>query len=60
MKFEETGNLGVLPGKGQKLVVNETIKEVTTAVAERAFTSSYSSASAQTVSCELEILWSMV
>ncbi|GFX17300.1 hypothetical protein TNCV_3553071 [Trichonephila clavipes] len=37
MKFEETGNLGVLPGRGRKLVGTETVEEVTTAMVEKAY-----------------------
>ena len=48
MKFEKTGDLGVLPGRRQKLFVDETV--------EKASSSNCSSASAQLVSHELEIL----
>ncbi|GFY33988.1 uncharacterized protein TNCV_4596961 [Trichonephila clavipes] len=41
MKFEETGNLGVLPGKGRKLFGTETVEEVAAAVVERASSSIY-------------------
>ncbi|GFX05479.1 hypothetical protein TNCV_1008011 [Trichonephila clavipes] len=44
MKFEETGDLGVLPGRGRKPVENETVEEVGTAVIERASCSIYFSA----------------
>ena len=56
MKFEEIENLSVLPIKGQKLVTNEIAEEFVTAAIERTCSSSYSSASAQSVSCKLEIL----
>ncbi|GFX60800.1 hypothetical protein TNCV_4977761 [Trichonephila clavipes] len=55
MKFEETGDLGVLPGREGKLVGTETIKEVATAVVERTSSSIYSSASGRSESRELEI-----
>lgn len=60
MKFEETGELGVLLEKGQKLVANEIFKELATTVVERTSSCSYYSASARSVSCELVIPWSTV
>ncbi|GFW98884.1 hypothetical protein TNCV_4655111 [Trichonephila clavipes] len=39
VKFEETGSLGVLPGRGRKPVGTETVEEVTTAMVERATSS---------------------
>ncbi|GFX14932.1 hypothetical protein TNCV_1486731 [Trichonephila clavipes] len=59
MKFEETGDLGVLPGRRRKLVGTESVEEVTTAVVERASSSLCSSASGRSVSHELEIPWSI-
>lgn len=56
IKFEETGELSVLPERGRKPVANEIIEEVTTAKVEKTSSSSYSSASVQSVSCELTIL----
>ncbi|GFV56749.1 uncharacterized protein TNCV_2539511 [Trichonephila clavipes] len=58
MKFEETGNLGVLPGRGRKSVGTETVEEVATAMVERASSSIYSTASGRSASHELEISWS--
>ncbi|GFX42478.1 neutral ceramidase 2 [Trichonephila clavipes] len=58
MKFQATGDLGVLPGRGWKRFETETVEEVTTAVVERASSSIYSSASCRLVSRELEIPWS--
>ncbi|GFS81052.1 hypothetical protein TNCV_1223401 [Trichonephila clavipes] len=60
MTFEETGNLRVPPRRGRKLVSTESVKEVPTAVSERASTSIYSSASGRSVPRELEIPWSTV
>ncbi|GFX53687.1 hypothetical protein TNCV_1596331 [Trichonephila clavipes] len=57
MKFEETGDL--LPRGGWKQVRNETVEEVTTAVAERVSILIYSSAINQ-LSREFEIRWSVV
>ncbi|GFS95298.1 hypothetical protein TNCV_2631121 [Trichonephila clavipes] len=45
LKFEETGTLNVLPGRGRKPVGTETATEVTTAMVETASSSIYSSAS---------------
>ncbi|GFS62198.1 hypothetical protein TNCV_477241 [Trichonephila clavipes] len=45
MKFEETRDLGVLPGRGWKPVGTESIEEVATTVIERACSFIYSSAS---------------
>ncbi|GFX12789.1 putative DD41D transposase [Trichonephila clavipes] len=53
MKFEETGNLCVLPGKGRKSVGTETAEEVATAVIERASSSLFTSAKKLTVWCAL-------
>ncbi|GFV97484.1 hypothetical protein TNCV_2039921 [Trichonephila clavipes] len=39
MKFEETGDLGVLPGRGREPVGTENVEEVATAVVERASSS---------------------
>ncbi|GFW28799.1 hypothetical protein TNCV_201221 [Trichonephila clavipes] len=39
MKFQETGDLGVLPGRGRKPVRTESVQEVATAVVERASSS---------------------
>ncbi|GFW73837.1 hypothetical protein TNCV_1542911 [Trichonephila clavipes] len=60
MKFEKTGDLIVMPGRGWKPVATETVEEVATAVVERASISIYSSASGRSVSCELEVLWSTI
>ncbi|GFY15638.1 uncharacterized protein TNCV_1282861 [Trichonephila clavipes] len=60
IKFEENGNLCVLPGRGQKLVGTETVEEIITAMVERASSSIYSSASGHSVSYELEIAQSTV
>ncbi|GFU59386.1 transposable element tc3 transposase [Trichonephila clavipes] len=49
MKFEETGNLDVLHGRGRKLVATETVEEVATAMVERASNSIFSSASGRSV-----------
>ncbi|GFU70535.1 hypothetical protein TNCV_2511911 [Trichonephila clavipes] len=48
MKFEETGDFGVLPGRGLKPVGTETVEEVATAVVER--TSSETSSLQQALS----------
>ncbi|GFX96588.1 uncharacterized protein TNCV_1442621 [Trichonephila clavipes] len=45
MKFEETIDLGMLLGRGRKLDGTEIVEEITTAVAERASSSIYTSAS---------------
>ncbi|GFV19737.1 uncharacterized protein TNCV_479631 [Trichonephila clavipes] len=55
MKFEETGNLGVLPRRGRKPVGTETVEEVATAIVERTSSSIYSSTNGRSVSRELEI-----
>ncbi|GFT84950.1 transposable element tc3 transposase [Trichonephila clavipes] len=57
MKFEQTGNLGVLPERGRKPVGTETVKEVTTAMVERASSSLsiYFSTNGRSISCKLEI-----
>ncbi|GFU05562.1 hypothetical protein TNCV_3291791 [Trichonephila clavipes] len=55
MKFEETGELGVLPGRGRKLVGTDRVEIATTAV-KSASSSIYFSASCRPVSRELEIL----
>ncbi|GFU39462.1 uncharacterized protein TNCV_5011201 [Trichonephila clavipes] len=57
MKFEERGDLGVLPGRGPTTVGTETAEEVSSAVVEKVSSSIYSSASGPSVSCELEIPW---
>ncbi|GFT98651.1 hypothetical protein TNCV_3829431 [Trichonephila clavipes] len=57
MKFEETGDLGVLPGRGQKPVGTETGEDVAAAVIERV---SSSIPNGRSVSRELEIPWSTV
>ncbi|GFX34802.1 uncharacterized protein TNCV_2327421 [Trichonephila clavipes] len=59
MKFEETGNFGVLLGKGRRPVGIETVEVVATAMVERASSSIFSSASGRSVSRELEIPWSI-
>ncbi|GFX40200.1 hypothetical protein TNCV_4318351 [Trichonephila clavipes] len=50
MKFEETGDLGVLPGRRRKPVETETIKEIATSVGEKASSFICSSGSGQSVS----------
>ncbi|GFU84415.1 uncharacterized protein TNCV_994451 [Trichonephila clavipes] len=60
VKFEETGNLGVLPGRGRKLVEPKTVEEVATTIFERASSPTYSSASGLSASREMEIPWSTV
>ncbi|GFU71699.1 hypothetical protein TNCV_3036391 [Trichonephila clavipes] len=60
MKFDEIGDLGVLPGRGRKPVGTETVEEVAIAAVESASSSIYSSASGQSVSRELEIPWSIL
>ena len=39
MKFEETGHFCVLPEKGRKRIVNESVKKFATTVIERASSS---------------------
>ncbi|GFS62268.1 hypothetical protein TNCV_5031431 [Trichonephila clavipes] len=56
MKFEETGDLGVLLGRGWKPVGIETAEDVATTVVEKAS----SSQSGRSGSCELQILWSKI
>ncbi|GBN16768.1 hypothetical protein AVEN_156101-1 [Araneus ventricosus] len=59
-KFEETGELGVLQGKGRKRLSNETAEEVPLAAVERAPGSQYSSKSARAVSRDLSLTKSTV
>ncbi|GFU99052.1 DUF4817 domain-containing protein [Trichonephila clavipes] len=60
IKFEETGYLGVVPGRGREPDASGNVKEGTVAVAERASDSIYSSASGRSVSRELEISWLII
>ncbi|GFX34871.1 hypothetical protein TNCV_2328111 [Trichonephila clavipes] len=55
MNFEETGDLGVLPGRGRKPVETESVEEVATTVVERASSSIPPSASGRSASLDLEI-----
>ncbi|GFU47307.1 hypothetical protein TNCV_3822941 [Trichonephila clavipes] len=57
MEFEETGNLGVLPGRGRKQVGTETVEVVTTDTDEIVSSSIFSSGSGRSVPLELEIPW---
>ena len=45
-KFEETGDLDVMRGKGRTQIPNETVQEVSFAVVERESDSQYSASSA--------------
>ncbi|GBN09925.1 hypothetical protein AVEN_216281-1 [Araneus ventricosus] len=56
IKFEETGESGVLQGRGWKRLSNETAEEVALAVVERASGSQYSSRSARALSRDLSLL----
>ncbi|GBL61795.1 hypothetical protein AVEN_273679-1 [Araneus ventricosus] len=56
IKFEETGESGVLQGRGWKRLSNETAEEVALAVVERASGSQYSSRSARAMSRDLSLL----
>ncbi|GFW33396.1 hypothetical protein TNCV_2795631 [Trichonephila clavipes] len=58
MKFEETGDLGVLPGRGRNRFGSESVEEDAIAVVERVFCSIYSSVTGQSVSRDLHIPWS--
>ncbi|GFW58158.1 uncharacterized protein TNCV_2743021 [Trichonephila clavipes] len=60
MKFEKTGDLGVLPGREWKQIATDTVEEGATDEVEKASSSIYSSASDRSVSPELEIPWSTV
>ncbi|GFT35458.1 hypothetical protein TNCV_922721 [Trichonephila clavipes] len=55
VKFEDTGDLDVLPKRGRKPVGTESVGEVATSVVENAPGSLYSSTSGRSVSRELEI-----
>lgn len=59
-KFEETGELRVLQGRGRKRISQETAEEVALAVVDRASASQYSVTSARAVSRDLSLPWSTV
>ncbi|GBN09478.1 hypothetical protein AVEN_269293-1 [Araneus ventricosus] len=54
-KFEETGKLDVLLGRGRKRLSDETVEEVTFAVIERAPDSQFYSSTARTVSLDFSL-----
>ena len=59
-KFEETGELGVAPGRGRRPIPVEVVDEVAVAVADRAAHASTSATSARAVARELSLPWSTV
>ncbi|GBM23347.1 hypothetical protein AVEN_97754-1 [Araneus ventricosus] len=59
-KFQDPGELGVLPKRGRKRLTNETAEEVALTDVERALGSPYSSTSARAVSRDLSLPWSTV
>ena len=60
MKFENTGNFGVAPGRGSRPIPMEVVDEVAVAVADRAERAPNSATSARAVSRELGVPWSTV
>ena len=54
-KFEETGDLGVMQGRGRPRISNETIEEVVFDIVERKSGSQYSPSSAQAVLHDLSL-----
>ncbi|GFT48089.1 hypothetical protein TNCV_178591 [Trichonephila clavipes] len=49
MKFKDSGDSGLLPGRGRKPVATETVQEVTTVLIERDSSFIYSSESGRSV-----------
>ena len=60
MKFENTGDFGVAPGRGRRPIPMEVVDKVAVAVADHAEHTPNSATSAQAVSHELGIPWSTV
>ena len=60
IKFENTGDLGVEPGRGKRSIPMEVVDEVAMAVADRAERASNSATSARALSRELSVSWSTV
>ncbi|GBN35733.1 hypothetical protein AVEN_251779-1 [Araneus ventricosus] len=59
-KFETTGQLGILPGRGRKQIPSSSVEDVNTAVVEARSQSPHGSASAPVVSRVLDIPYSTV
>ena len=59
-KFEETGDSGVMRGRGRKWISNETEEEVAFAVLEREYYFQYSVSSTRAVSHDLSLPWCTV
>ena len=55
MKFESTGDFGVGPGSGRRLIPMEVVDEVAVAVADRVERAPNSATSARSVSHELSV-----
>ena len=60
MKFENTGDFCVAPGRGRRSMPMEVVDEVAVAVVECAERAPNSATSARALSCELGVPWSRV
>ena len=60
MKFENTGNFGMAPGRGRRPIPMDVVDEVSVAVADRAEHAPNSATSARAVSRQLGVPWSTV
>ena len=60
IKFENTGDFGVPPGRGRRHITMEVVDEVAVAVADRAEHAPNSATNARAVSRELDVHWSTI
>ena len=59
-KFEETGDLGVMRGRGRTLILNENVEEVAFDIVKRKSSSQFSLSRTQAVLHDLSLPWSIV
>ncbi|GFX89142.1 DUF4817 domain-containing protein [Trichonephila clavipes] len=60
VKFEKTGQLGILPGRGRKRINTAVVEDITTAIVEEGNESLHGTVSGPTISHTLDMPYSSV